>query len=342
MRSGGWADVCVGPVVNPCAGGGEDTIAVVRTLLERLGGTRLVVVDGTIESRVASQLGIGGRALRTPAGSGSAVATSTLLDAGAEVLVGVGGDGTLCDIASAILETGGEVKLIGVGIGSANVGPLISLLGRDAGSLEWSRMREEVVHGIDAGLGGERLGTAFNDVVFANSFFGTRGGVRVDLDARAKLAGEDRAIEPASVCTPETWIAKNGRRLVTNEEGIVQQIVASPVNVPSAYVGKAVSGMMCWAPYVGDYGVVAATSAVMVRTKLDRGDVRRVEPLRLLHVSLGPEDRVDVGGLQHEAVVVVDGNPIRALTPTDTVALSLRERAIRVLRPADAERTEIE
>ena len=326
----------VGLVVNPHAGRGEKAVTeVVRGLLEQLSTERLLLVEGTLESHVAIELGVSGTIVPSPEKSEADArgAAELLLQTGVNSIIGVGGDGTLCDVAAAILAAGGTVRLFGIGVGSANVGPLVSLSGRDVGRVSLAEVCELPIHGVDAYLSDDLVGTAFNDVVFANTFFGTRAGRRIDLDAAAKLAGEDRTAEPRSVCGPETWIAKNGRPMLTGREDAFAQIIASPLNESAVYAGKAIGGLMCWGPYLGNHGVLAATSTVMVRTKIESKDLSEAEPLRLSHVSFGADDRIEIGGLRDDALLVIDGNPLRRLDPSDVVVLKLRLDAIRVLRP---------
>lgn len=326
----------IGLVVNPTAGGGrQESATVVRRLLCTLNTKQLVLIDGTVESRLASELGVQAAAI-SPAGTGSLDArgaAETVLQQGVDVLIGLGGDGTLCDIASAILAGGFTARLLGIGAGSANVGPLISLLGEDIDRLSLDTLHDSAIHGIDVLVGDCLVGTAFNDVVLGNTFFGTRDGSRTDLDAVAVFSGQDRTAEPKSVCGPETWIQKNGRTMLTNELGAFEQIIASPLSDSAPFAGKAISGMMCWGPYLGNHGVLAAASTVMVRTHLDLDDLRKAEPLRLAHLGFGDDDRITIGGVQADAVVVIDGNPTALLNPTDVVTLRLRLNAIRVLHP---------
>ncbi|MCK5827944.1 hypothetical protein KAH43_05395, partial [Candidatus Bipolaricaulota bacterium] len=247
--------------------------------------------------------------------------------------IGIGGDGTLCDIASAMLETGSTVQLLGIGAGSANVGPLVSLLAQDIDRLSLDGLNESRIHGIDAYVTDHFVGTAFNDIVLGNTYFGTRNGQRTDLDAVAKFSGEDRPVKPASVCGPQTWIDKNNQRMLTNEKDVFAQIIASPLNESTVYAGKAISGLMCWGPYLGNHGVLAAVNTVMVRTRLDLDDLNHAEPLRLSHISFGRDDRLTIGKLLGNAVLVIDGNPTSLLSPSDVVTLQIRLDAIRVLRP---------
>ena len=326
----------IGFVVNPNAGCGEGKIAeIVRKLLEILRGQQIHLIEGTPESLQANELSVQATVL-SPRGGPELQARSAaiqLLQSGVDVLIGIGGDGTLCDVASAILETGAAVQLLGIGAGSANVGPLVSMLGRDIDRLSLDSLHESQIHGIDTYVSENLVGTAFNDVVLSNTYFGTRDGNRIDLDAVARFSGEDRPAEPRSVCGPRTWIDKNNQRMLTNDTGTFEQIIASPINESAVYAGKAISGLMCWGPYLGNHGVLAAASAVMVRTQLGLEDLRAAEPLHLTHISFGKDDQVTIGELLATAVLVIDGNATSLLTPADVVALRIRRNAIRVLRP---------
>ena len=326
----------IGIVVNPNAGCGEREISsIVRKLLEILTGEEIHLIEGTLESRLAAELGIHTTVVSTFDNSILEASSSTmlLLQSGIDVLIGIGGDGTLCDIASAILETGSTVQLLGIGAGSANVGPLVSLLAQDIDRLSLDRLHESRIHGIDAYVAGNLAGTAFNDIVLGNTYFGTRNGHRIDLDAVAKFSGEDRPAEPTSVCGPQTWIDKNNQRMLTTQNDAFAQIIASPLNESAVYAGKAISGLMCWAPYLGNHGVLAAANTVMVRTQLESDDLVNAEPLRLAHISFGRDDRLTIGELLANAVLVIDGNPTSLLNPSDVVTLQMRLDAIRVLRP---------
>ncbi len=326
----------IGLVVNPSAAGGRsDLHDIVRRLLERMEGQPIYVLDDTIEHATAVSGGISVHSVPHPQGPVDASATARrLLRAGVSGLVGVGGDGTLCDIASALRSEESGAWLLGVGIGSANVGPLVGVRGRAIDTLRFDHVREIPVHGVEAFVRDMSLGVAFNDVALANTYFGTRDGQRVDLDAVAKLMGEDRVGVPSPVCGTATWIRKNGYPILPAGTSTLAQIVASPINDPQAHAGLAVSGLLCWGPYVGLHAVLAATSSVMIRTRLTEDDVAAAEPLQLMHIGFGDEDRVEVGQLQPNAVVILDGNPVCRLTSADVVTLRVRMNAIRTLRPA--------
>jgi len=335
----GWPcrePIRVGLIVNLCAGAGAERIrAAARRVLEQLAPLSVVAVEGGAETGLADE--VGARVCAAPSGDGTTegieIRARRVLDAGVDLIVGVGGDGTLCDIAAALFRGTERPPLLGVGMGSANVGPLVSIRESEVASLARGTLHEEMARSVDAYVADEWVGCAFNDVVVSNSFFGTRKGRRVDLDAGAKLSGETRETEPATVCTRKTWIAKNGQRLIENGDGGIRQVLASPINNGLAYAGKAISGLMCWAPYVGNHGVLAAASQVMIRANLDAADIVAGEPLHLRHVSFGVNDVVEVGGMTSGAVLVLDGNPMRQLGKDEAFVLRLRSEAIRVLRP---------
>jgi len=327
----------IGLVVNPNAGCGEKEITeIVRKLLEMLRENEIYLIEGSLEALLAADLGVHATLVSTPENAipEACGATRQLLRSGASVLIGVGGDGTLCDIAAVILDTGAKVQLLGIGAGSANVGPLVSLLARDVDRLSLDTLHESQVHGIDAYVSDNLVGTAFNDIVLSNTYFGTRDGSRIDLDAVAKFSGEDRPAEPKSVCGPKTWIDKNDQRMLTSEDDAFAQIIASPLNESGAYAGKAISGLMCWGPYLGNHCVLAAVNTVMIRTQLGVEDLNNAEPFRLAHISFGENDRLTIGELLANAVLVIDGNPTSLLGPSDVVTLRMRFDAVRVLRPS--------
>lgn len=323
----------IGLVANPKAGKAEDQLdATLAALVGCLGGARVAAVRGTREADAAA--GLGGACTLVSGGGRAGAAAERLLDAGVDAVVGVGGDGTLRDVAEALVRRGGDARLIGIGAGSSNVGALVSATAAQVQELFEADVEEVWVHALDVAIGGEPVGLAFHDVAFSNTYFGTRAGARIDLDAVAALAREDRAATPRSVCGRSSWVAKNGRRILSGGEIEGGQIVASPLNDVESCRGRAVGGFLCWGPYLGCAGLLAVASTVMIRTQLDRGDLEAAEPLRLWHVGFSPDDIVEVGGLDGGAVVV-DGTPKRALDRNVAVALTLREDAVAVVRAGE-------
>ncbi len=330
--------VRAGIVANPTAGLGPDTVRrTVRRLLGALaacGFGDVLVLDGSFSAEAAATPpGVDVTVVRTGGiHPTAATVAEVLLEADVNVLIGVGGDGTLADVATAILRSERPVPLLGVGVGSSNVGPLISIHGSDLSVAALASLDIAGVHGIEAFRSTTRLGVAFNDVVFSNLYFGTRDGTRVDLDADARLQGEDCLVKPHSVCNEDTYVAKNGNTLLDGRRHRLAQIIASPLNDPAPYAGKAVSGLMSWGPYLGRPAVLAGISEVAIRTRIDDSLLNDAEPLGLYHVCFGPDDTICIGGLDPTAVVVLDGNPVLKPGPGESIVLRLRLDVLRVLR----------
>jgi len=324
----------IGVIANPCAGAGPDVLRSLLTrLLPVLRESDVVLSAGTFEAAAADAFGLPCRKVRGPVGDAGGL-TRGLLEAGVDTVIGVGGDGTLGDIGSVLSSAGSVARLIGVGVGSSNVGPLVGTTAAELEGFFASPWMDVPVHALEVGVDGAQVGLSFHDAVVANTFFGTRGGRRVDLDAAGAFCGEDRVAHPLSVCGQETWIAKNGRRLLAGAQLEGGQIVASPLNDTDSCRGMAASGFLCWGPYVGCLGIVAAASALLIRTQVGRGDLEAVEPLRIFHLGLAPDDVVEMGGFRTGAALVVDGTPRCAATPSMTVSLSTVEGAVVSIRRA--------
>jgi hypothetical protein len=304
-------------------------------LLPKLRGIPLLVVRGTPVAAIADSVGISVEKVESQIGSGFTRVTSAveaMLDARVESVIGIGGDGTLAAIANTIIDHGGSAHLLGIGAGSSNVGPLVTVSGEDLERLDLSRLVEKSIHGIEVQVKNEPTGIAFNDVTLSNLFFGTKDGTRVDLDARAMLNGVRQETRPCSVCGKETRIYKNGALMIDMQDTPIGQIIASPINDPLPYSGKAISGLICWGPYLGKEGVLTAASAVLIRTQIDIDTLKMVEPLSLRQVSFGDGDTIEIVGLESGAVVILDGNPTRTLSPDDRVTLHLGRSLLRAYR----------
>jgi hypothetical protein len=324
----------IGVIANPCAGAGPDVLrGILARLLAALRERDVVVVADTFEAAAADACGLDCRKVRGPVGDAGGL-TRELLGAGVDTVIGVGGDGTLGDIGSVLSSAGSAVRLLGVGVGSSNVGPLVGTTAEELDGFLASSWADVPVHGLEVRFDGAKVGLAFHDATVANTFFGTRDGVRVDLDAAAALRGEDRVADPVSACGQTTWVAKNGRRRLVGAELEGGQIVASPLNDMDACRGKVVSGFLCWGPYVGCLGIVAATSALMIRTRLGRNDLEAAEPLRIFHLGLAPDDVVEMGGFRPGYALVVDGTPRCATSLATTVSIRTVEGAVVSIRRA--------
>ncbi len=119
---------------------------------------------------------------------------------GVEALVVVGGDGALADVAFSLYRAGVAAPILGIGAGSANVGPLVTCQAAEVGRLAGAQFTERTVDGLIAGANGAELGLGFNDVVISTTVLATVDGAVVDVDAREKMRG--RNIPAAPVARP--------------------------------------------------------------------------------------------------------------------------------------------
>ncbi len=118
----------VGVLINPSAGRGHAVQTVVSRLEARWPRAELLALDdGTACFTRAALLPApqGGYVPRILAG------VRALLDAGADLLVTLGGDGTAAYAAEAVVASGKRTPLLGIGLGTANVGPIVTLLAED-------------------------------------------------------------------------------------------------------------------------------------------------------------------------------------------------------------------
>lgn len=327
----------VGVVAHPGAGSGSTVIErVLEELFSTLGEVTVVIVSGGVEAAVAAHSGVFvEQVCRTSEGGGLGIAgpACDVVRRGVDVMVAVGGDGTLASVANTLAPLGAHAPpLVGIGTGSANVGPLVTMLGRDVAGLDWHGLTETSVDGVRYTVDEVELGIGFNDIVFSNTFFGTLDGVRVDLDARAMLCGRRVASTPVSVCGADVRVYKNGTLVLDGRNKEIAQVVVCPVNEATRFAGTAASGLLSWGPYVGCPAVLAASSTVLIRTQLTLDDLTAVEPLQLHHVAFGRLDEITVLGLAEGAILVCDGTPMVELGPTQQVGLTLAPGAVQVMR----------
>lgn len=327
----------VGLVANPVAGAGRTAIEqAIRHLLTTVYPVVVVAGEGTLETVTAKQMGVSVETVEAPSGLGPKYLTELarrVLSRDVDIMVGVGGDGTLNAIANALATLAKQAPpLLGVGAGSCNVGPLVSILARDINKLRWDSLIVAHVHGLQFAVNGQAIGIAFNDVVFSNLFLGTEGGALRNFDARAILTGTRCYVQPRSVCGRTTCVFKNGRLMLSGKDAKIAQIVACPVNEPQRFVGTAATGFLSWGPYVGCPGVLAAASTVLIQAGITIKELLAAEPLHLWHIAFGFHDHIGVSGLVDGAVLVADGNPVAELSTNDYITLTLIANALQVLK----------
>ncbi len=324
----------IGLIVNPSAGGG----AGLRIAAEALAALAPVEVwagagemgAGAARGRPlacyeAAWAGLDGRA-RT------AALAQRFAAAGLDALVVVGGDGTLADVAFALHLVGFAAPILGIGAGSANVGPLMACQGGDVGRLAAAHLVTQQVDGLIAGANGCDLGLGFNDVVIATTVLATVGGVVMDVDAAGKMQGRNVPAEPGEVWTAATQVIK---RRAHAETRVAQgdQVATVIVGLPDErFYGKAIAGGVLLSSLLGAPAGCLACDHLLVRTHLDPEAYRRSEPVVSRYVSLDEDEVIEAWGFRPGTALCADGNPLLILEPGDRVRVRVRRSLATAIR----------
>ena len=322
----------VGLIVNPQSGAGRALLAAVealRALAPRevwtgageMGGDALAGLPAT--AHLLDWSALSGRAR-------SAWAAQRCVEAGVDVLVVLGGDGTLADVALAI--QGSAVPLLGVGVGTANVGPLVTCLAVDVGRLAGAEF--EVVHvpGLLAGVNGADLGLGFNDVVVDFTVLATIDGQMVNVDAVGKMSGQNIRRDPEPIGGPDTWVIRREGAIETQvAEGA--QVATLIAGLPDErFYGKAIAGGVLLSAMLDEPAGCLVCDHLLIRTTLDPAAHRRSEPVLTRYVGLRETDRLEASGFRPGAVLCADGNPLALLSATDIAQVRVRRGLARSLR----------
>ena len=326
----------IGLIVNASAGKGvELAIAAARDALCRLGAQEVLTGPGDL-----GQVAVAGWGGRTTVHDVGAVVSRErtqslakwLAQQRPDALIVVGGDGTLADVAQIFIEQNCLVPLLGIGSGSTNVGRLITCRANEVWKLDPVKLEAWSVDCLTAHVNGELLGRAFNDVVIGYTVVGTIEGKLRDLDARERSRGKVVAAAPRSIATAESRVTRNARdgaTIVAQAES-VGTVVAGFAEPP--FFGKAVCGGICLAALTGLPAGCLVSNLPLVQVEIDAGTVARTIPIVSSYVSLGEDITVMVEKVQEGAVLCVDGNPIRELSFSDRVEISVNEDAVRGVR----------
>ena len=293
----------VGVLVNPSAGHGHRAGEVIARLEARWPEATLLALDSDGPLFTWATL--------LPAPEGGHVdriqrGAQALMDAGADLLVTLGGDGTAAYVAEAVVASGKRTPILGMGLGTANVGPIVTLLaGDELPALDDLAFRP--VGSIAVFSGGKRVAAGYNDVVLGNTYLATVNGQPVTADGNALLQeGVVREGKPiASVLTAETVITKNGRPLphLLRSAG---QIIASTLE-RDALNGRAVHGIFCYAPGSPCLGALTLSGRALVSYEEDDRGFDAFAPEERLLFSA--EDEITLTHLAPETLAVCDGNP---------------------------------
>ncbi len=239
-----------------------------------------------------------------------------------------GGDGLAAYAAYRLVRTGHvRPKLVGVGMGTANVGPIISF---SAGALAESGPERLLFSGcgaVEAFDGAASVAFGFNDVVLGNTLLGTVGGVPMTISARDMArCGKKVPQKPLEDLGDALFVVRNGVRSPSPLPHTAQ-IVVSSVERENGF-GRAVLGMVCFAYQQCEQAVLLLCERPLV--VLDYDPRGYETPALSAQLLFGEDDAVRIEGLSPDALIVADGNPyIRKSGP---VSFAYRPNVVEIAR----------
>ncbi len=319
--------------VNPHAGlGAARNLAIARELLQVLEPSQVITGPGAL----------GGDATTDPVlveiAVDSANATRQIAREAAhrqaDVLVVVGGDGSMADAALELHRLGSQVPILGVGAGSTNAGALVSCQSDELQSLLSSELEVTNVTALQLMSPDGELVLAFNDVVVGTTICGTLDGEFANLDAAAFMRGDRLRGVPGSVASETARVSKVSLR------GELK--VASGLDVGSVVIGFANTGELKGQALFGGLGLSAGASvpagclvatAPLVYAGFDKERHASIEPLRSAYVGLDAGETIRLSGFTAGAILCADGNPIWNLQSADVAEIRLIQDACRAVRP---------
>ena len=198
------------------------------------------------------------------------------------------------------------MPLLGIGLGTANVGPIVTLSGDDpippVEALAFVPGDGVAVYSCD-----RRIAAGYNDVVLGNTYLATVDGETVTADGQTLLT-EGRVVRGRpleNVFGPHTRVTKNGRHLPVSLPA-VGQAIAAPL-VQDRLYGRAVHGIYCYAPDSPTQGALTLSARPLVSYEPDERGYDAFAPEERLLFSAA--DEIAITGLDPSILAVCDGNP---------------------------------
>jgi len=325
----------IGLIVNPSAGSSEG-LTIARAALHALAPREVLVGAGEMGADALRDLPLSVRGFDWSSCAGKA-RTKFLAErfaaARVDALVVIGGDGTLADVALALHQTQNHaLPVLGIGVGSANVGPLITCLAKEVKQLAGAHFKPRAVDGLIAGVNGNPLGLGFNDVGIGFTVLATVNGAVVDVDAAQKMQGRNIPREPEPIAAEDARVVKSsprGETVIARGNQVATVIVGFP---DERFYGKAIAGGVLLSGLVGDLAGCLVCDHLLVRTQMDAEWYRRSEPVVSHYVGLNETERIETGGLREGAVLCADGNPLAILRPNDRAQVTAQRALAQAIK----------
>lgn len=330
----------VGLIVNPRAGAGSG-VAVGRTVIAALQPEHVITGPGPLgEDAARGRLADTARLTVVDLADSGRLATQRLAQEaqrlGAEVLVVVGGDGTMADAATALHALGATLPILGVGAGSTNAGGLVTLLATEADKLAGATTELAGVNALELRLPDGDTVLAFNDVVVSDTICGTLDGRFVNLAAAAFMDGESVERAPEPLRCPDASVTKlraDGSDLPVSE-GLAAGSVVVGFTRTGDVTGQALLGGLGLSSAAGIPAACLISSFPVVHASMSVPCHAAMEPLQSAYVGLSEGEVIRIAGFDNGAFLCADGNPLHSLKTHDAAEVRFVAGACQVVRLA--------
>jgi hypothetical protein len=327
----------IGVIINPRAGRGfQENAEFARLAASRFPGAAILTGSGELGAAAfAATPRLEICSLEPDTGPRQTIALArSLVSRQVDLLLVIGGDGTMADVAYALIEMPATPSILGIGAGSTNAGPLITCQGPDVGSLDISRLETTPFDAALVKYQGSLLGIGFNDCVLGLTVLGTLDGQVRDLDAQAKMKGINQPGQPGPVGTPRALIQRVSLSPLETVEVARGEWVSNVVIGFSspAFFAKAITGGICVASYLNIPAGCLVTGYPIVRIETTYQEELTSGPLRSQYISFDETMFIRVSGMRSGTVVCADGNPLKILSRDDEVEFWVRPAAVRAVK----------
>jgi hypothetical protein len=249
-----------------------------------------------------------------------------------DLLVVVGGDGTLSDVACGLVDMRQAPPVLGIGVGSTNVGPLITCQAWEIDRLDPGQLETTVLPAVLVKDRGALLGIGFNDCVLGFSVVGTLDGQIRNVDARAKMDGLNLSGEPKPIGTLQTLVQRiTPQQIVEIARGAWVGCVVIGF-AEAGFFGKAITGGVCLASLTHTPAGCLVADTPLVQVEITRDQLLAFPALRSQYISFDENMSIRVAGVMDGTAVCADGTPLKILSPQDQVEFFVQPAAIRAVR----------
>ena len=226
-----------------------------------------------------------------------------------ELYVLAGGDGIAAYVADRLLtkDPACKPKLVGVAMGTANVGPIITFSAAELSAQTPDKLHFEPCGAIEARSCGAHAAYGFNDVVLGNTLLATVDRKTHTVSAKDMCRdGSKTPVAPCEHVGDALKVLKNGRVLSAVPHS-VPQVIVSTMERENLY-GRAITGVLCMTDGSENRAAMLLSSRPLVVMDYDP---RGCEEFSIAsQIIFSDKDVMEVSGLDDDILIVADGNPI--------------------------------